>query len=347
MPPLISICIPTYNGEKYLAECMDSVCAQTFVDFEVLVVDDCSSDTTFKIASKYAAHDVRIRVLQNKKNLGLVGNWNRCVELAQGEWIKFVFQDDLIGPECIARMLSACEKDTALVACARELLFEPEITEEVRQCYRRSERTITETWGEEKKISAEQFCQATLEQLGANLIGEPTAVLLHRRVFQMYGNFNPALIMSCDLEYWARVAVHAGFVRVTVPLATFRVHGGATSAGNRGSRSYRMDVLDDLVVLHEFAFNSVYKPLLAAAAERQPPMNMEELFLAKAEWARNVAVSTANALETSDMSLLEEWTEVARSYPRISEVSQRHSFWGRLRERFRRHIPLGLLGRVK
>ena len=341
MKPLVSICIPAYNGARFLRQCIDSILAQTFADFELLVVDDQSSDDTLSIVESYAAQDPRIRVLRNEQNLGLVGNWNRCVELARGEWIKFVFQDDLIAPGCIERMLSACETDTALVACAREFLFDPETTQEVREWYLGSESTIREAWGKEKKISAEKFCQATLRQLGTNLIGEPTAVLLHRRVFQIFGDFNPVLIMSCDLEYWARVAVHTGLMVIAEPLATFRVHGGATSSENRASRGYRMDVLDDLVILHEFAFHLAYEPLRAAAAKQQPPMDMEAIFLAKAKWARNIAEHAANDSKSPDPSLLKDWVEVARSYPGISAIPRQHGFWGRLRGCFRRHSPVG------
>jgi len=342
MKPLVSICIPAYNGVRFLEQCIDSVLAQTFADFELLVVDDQSSDDTLSIVKSYAAQDPRVRVLRNEKNLGLVGNWNRCAELARGEWVKFVFQDDMIAPECLARMLSHCQENTALVSCAREFLFEPETSQGVREWYERNERTIEKTWGKQEKISAEQFCQALLERPGANLVGEPTAVLLRRSVFQNFGFFNPHLIMSCDLEYWARVATHTGFVWVPEPLATFRVHSGATSAENRASRGYRMDVLDDLIILHEFVFHSAYGPLRAASARRVPPVDLAGLFLEKARWARNIADGAAKDPARLDASLLQEWAEVVRHYPKISAVAQRHGIWDKLwtAAGLRRRTPL-------
>ena len=74
MRPAVSICIPTFNGAKYLRECVDSVLAQTHPDFEVLIVDDCSSDDSVAIAEDYARRDSRVRVSVNDRNLGLVGN---------------------------------------------------------------------------------------------------------------------------------------------------------------------------------------------------------------------------------------------------------------------------------
>src|SRR5438552_8302595 len=121
MRPQVSVCIPTYNGAAYLTDCLDSVVSQTYSSFEVLVVDDCSADASAEIARTYARRDSRIRVFVNETNLGLVGNWNRCVQLARNEWIKFVFQDDLIRPECLERMLAvAVESGKPIVSCARE-----------------------------------------------------------------------------------------------------------------------------------------------------------------------------------------------------------------------------------
>ena len=97
MKPPISVCVPTYNGMKYLRECLDSILVQSFENFEVIIVDDQSADGSVDLLSEYAAQDERIRVFRNPQNLGLVGNWNRCLDLASAEWIKFVFQDDLIG----------------------------------------------------------------------------------------------------------------------------------------------------------------------------------------------------------------------------------------------------------
>ncbi|HLJ75313.1 MAG TPA: glycosyltransferase family 2 protein, partial [Thermoanaerobaculia bacterium] len=93
--PGVSICLPTYNGSRYLRECLASALAQTHGDFELVVVDDRSTDETMDIIRDVAHADSRVRVFENDANLGLVGNWNRCIELSSAPWIKFVFQDDL------------------------------------------------------------------------------------------------------------------------------------------------------------------------------------------------------------------------------------------------------------
>src|SRR5579863_4981502 len=99
--PVISICIPTYNGEKYLSECLYHVLNQTYSNFEVIICDDCSTDNTTEIINSYQQKDNRIKIFRNERNLGLCGNWNRCVEHSSGKWIKFIFQDDWMNDNCL------------------------------------------------------------------------------------------------------------------------------------------------------------------------------------------------------------------------------------------------------
>src|SRR2546423_14323182 len=106
MAVTISICVPTYNGARYLKPCLDSALAQTFADFELLVVDDGSTDSTPDLARQYVGGDPRISIRRNERNLGLVANWNRCVDLAGGERGKFRLQDDLMEPSCPGRLLA-------------------------------------------------------------------------------------------------------------------------------------------------------------------------------------------------------------------------------------------------
>lgn len=95
MIPLISIIIPVYNSEKYFEKCLDSVLAQTFTDFEVLVINDGSTDSSGKICDDYAQKDSRIKVF-HKENGGVSSARNLGIENAKGEWICFVDSDDEI-----------------------------------------------------------------------------------------------------------------------------------------------------------------------------------------------------------------------------------------------------------
>ena len=96
--PLLSIIVPVYDVERYLQKCIDSILAQTFTDFELILVDDGSPDNCPALCDAAAAKDARIRVL-HQKNGGLSAARNAGLDVARGEWIGFVDSDDYISPE--------------------------------------------------------------------------------------------------------------------------------------------------------------------------------------------------------------------------------------------------------
>lgn len=103
--PKVSILIPVFNRENYIAECIQSALNQTFTDFEIVVVDNCSDDGTWGICKKFASVDKRIRVFRNDSNIGPVRNWMRCSTEAVGEYGKLLFSDDLMTNDFLERTL--------------------------------------------------------------------------------------------------------------------------------------------------------------------------------------------------------------------------------------------------
>lgn len=110
--PVISVLTPVYNGESYLAECIESVLAQTRADWEYIIVDNCSQDGTAELAERYAARDDRIRVVRCQEFVGVSGNFNRSVHLMsqKSEYCKFISADDWMYPECLELMVSVAER---------------------------------------------------------------------------------------------------------------------------------------------------------------------------------------------------------------------------------------------
>jgi glycosyltransferase involved in cell wall biosynthesis len=320
----VSVCIPCYNGAAYLRECLDAVLSQSFSNYEVIIVDDQSSDNTWEILNQYASQYNHISLFKNKHNLGLVGNWNRCIELASGEWIKFVFQDDLIAPECLERMLNAAKPDSSLIFCRRDFIFEEGTTQSTRDTYLEANALVERLFPDSCPVTARQFSELVLNNMERNLIGEPTVVMLHKRVFQEFGNFNPHLIVSCDTEYWIRVGIHTGVIPVAENLASFRVHGASVSARSHLQRDYRMNVLDGLAMLHEVMFNSHYAPLREVAADLS--VDLTHQFRSKALWAYGLAKRAAVDGVNPDGSLLSEWQDVALHFRGLSTVPLRYSF---------------------
>jgi len=102
-PPLVSIGLPVYNGERFLVEAIDSTLAQTFADFELIISDNASTDTTEEICRDRARLDARIQYRRNPSNQGAARNHNRVLDLARGEFFKWVSHDDVCAPTFLER----------------------------------------------------------------------------------------------------------------------------------------------------------------------------------------------------------------------------------------------------
>ena len=103
---LVSIITPNYNCGRFIAQTIESVLAQTYTNWEMLIVDDCSTNDSVQIAEKYAAKDSRIKLIQNERNSGAAVSRNKAIELAQGEFIAFLDSDDLWLPEKLERQIA-------------------------------------------------------------------------------------------------------------------------------------------------------------------------------------------------------------------------------------------------
>jgi glycosyltransferase involved in cell wall biosynthesis len=115
--PTVSIGIPVFNGGKTLRQALDSLLAQTFTDFEVVISDNASGDETQKICEEYAAADPRIRYYRNERNLGARANFNRVFELSRGEFFRWNSHDDWVAPTFLERCLDALRGDPRAAAC--------------------------------------------------------------------------------------------------------------------------------------------------------------------------------------------------------------------------------------
>lgn len=103
----VSVVITAYNRDKYIIDAIESVLNSSFANFELLIIDDCSTDNTYKIAKIFEQKDSRIRLLKNNQNLGQFANRNKAILLSKGEYIKFVDSDDKIAPNGLELMVNA------------------------------------------------------------------------------------------------------------------------------------------------------------------------------------------------------------------------------------------------
>lgn len=233
--PRVSICIPTYRGAATIGAAIDSVLAQTFEDFELLVVDDGSPDDTVDVAA--SRRDPRLRLLRNPRNLGPQGNWNLCLELARGAYMKLLPHDDLLHPRCLERQVRALDADTrarlALTFCARDVIG-PDGRVRLRH------RGFV---GAAEGEVAREFVIRQCLRRGTNLIGEPGAVLFRRALAQRVGGFDGRHPYVIDLEYWLRLLEHGSAWYCDEALASFRVWRGSWSVAIGGAQSAQFRAL--------------------------------------------------------------------------------------------------------
>lgn len=229
MNPLVSICIPTYNGANYLQEALDSVKKQTYKNIDVVISDDASIDETLSIVNKFKKEvDFPVYIFNHNPS-GIGANWNNCVKKAKGEFIKFLHQDDVLYQECIEKMISITEKDdnVGLVYCRRKIISENNS---------KSHKTWIKTYGE-LHTNLETLYPLTgvlhgkdylkdkkLLNSPLNKIGEPTATLLHKDVFNKVGYFSSKLKQTLDLEYWYRLMPFFNIGFVDEDLIMIRLH---------------------------------------------------------------------------------------------------------------------------
>ncbi len=247
--------MPTYNFAPYLAEAIESVLHQTFTDFEFLIIDDCSQDASADIIRQYAARDQRIKFIVNKRNLGMVKNWNYCLEEAGGEYVKFLFGDDkLASREALAKMVSVLDSDAsaALVASARNV-----INERSRVVSRKSEYH-----GTGKRLGTDIIQDCLFEQ--RNKIGEPTVVLFRKAHAQR--GFNTAYQQLVDLEMWFHILEQGDLYFFDELLCSFREHAEQQTRKNL-ARGLEID--EAFLLLQDYA----RKPYIRLSRFKRAYMN--------------------------------------------------------------------------
>ncbi len=257
----ITIAIPAYNGEKYITECLESVFKQTYPVYDILVVDDQSTDGTVEIIKKFQKRFNNISLHINNKNLGLTGNWNRCIELSKNKWIKYVFQDDILYPDCLRKMYDQLKKDNSeFCICGRDFILEDNVSDNLRAFYL-NKVIKPEKLFKSGYISKENFAVTISEYLFNNVLGEPTSFLFNKTLSSKYGEFSKHIPQLCDYEFAVRLASNTGFSFVPESLVKFRVHGHSASQNNHEYQSIILEEIEPLLLLHKYLFSSKYRVL--------------------------------------------------------------------------------------
>lgn len=218
MKKLATIAIPTYNREKYIKQSINSVLDQTYKNFELLILDNCSTDNTGKIVKNIS--DIRIRYLKNERNIGMINNWNKCVELAEGDYLIILGDDDKLYPEFLEHSLTAHQDN-------------PKIGFSFTHCNKVDpDGKYLMRWGYQFTPSG---CLTDYKYLYYTInydccLTNSSTVLINKKVFKKVGLFEtPYGANTFDFNMWIKIAEEYDVYFIDKVLVDYRIHENQVS----------------------------------------------------------------------------------------------------------------------
>ena len=197
--PTVSVCVPVYNNSATIARCLRSVLDQDGVDFEIVVVDDDSSDESAAIAATMLREGDRL--IRNQPRLGLNLNHNKCLELARGTYVQFVHADDWLLPGALLTLARCFNDPTVGMAFAPRRVETDELAWKARYATPHVHFSKLEEHNQGRSL----VTQIALRGVKDNWIGEPTSVMFRRRLALDVGGFRDDIYQLVDLDLWLRL----------------------------------------------------------------------------------------------------------------------------------------------
>ena len=248
--PLVSVVTPVYNGEPYLAECIESVLAQSYPKWEYVLVNNCSKDSTLETMQRYADRDPRIRVFDNTEFMSQFQNWNHAMRLISPEskYCKVIHADDWIYPECIAEMVALAEEAPSVGVVGAYRLTEGKVDLDSVPCDKPRRTTV---------VSGRELGRSIM--LGMiPPFGSPTSLLIRSDIVRAKDPFYDESIVHADAEVCYALLQETDFGFVHRVLTFTRMHEASITSRTERFRTGR---------LANFAFLVRYGPVYLSPAE--------------------------------------------------------------------------------
>ena len=239
--PKVSVCIPVRNAGDHLHMAVDSVLRQTYINYELIIIDNASTDSSLDWVSNLSANNEKIKFYKNKKNIGLVENFNACLTKATGKYVKFLCADDVLMPECLEQMVAALEfNDSATLVTSRRILIN-----------NNNQFLATKSYSKKTKlVNGKEVINRCM--YGANYIGEPSATMFRREI--LAAGFDAKFPHLVDLELWYRILEHGDLICISKPLCSIRQHELQMTQSNIKSSI----LVEDNIRLFEMYQDKVY-----------------------------------------------------------------------------------------
>ena len=230
LTPRVSVVVPSYNNASFIEATMDSILAQSFEDFELVVADHSSVDGTWELLQHYRT-DPRVRLLRTEAGGGAPRNWERVTAAAGGQLLKLVCGDDIIYPDCLRMQVEAMDAnpEVVLVAAQRDLI-------DVRGAILMSRRGLAGLTG---RVAGRMAARRTVV-VGANIFGEPACVLIRRKTLQDAGGWDGRHPYVIDEATYVNVLLRGDFFGIDRSLAAFRLSSSQWSVHLAREQSHQV-----------------------------------------------------------------------------------------------------------
>ncbi len=232
--PHVSVITPVYNGAEYLAECIESVIAQRYTNWTYVIVNNCSSDNTLEIASRYAEREPRIRIVNNTKFVDVVESHNIAFAqlLSESKYCKIVSADDWIYPECLERMVDVAERNPSVGIVGSYGVTNKGIR-------------VSDVPVGSETFSGESICR--LHLLGSQILSAYTSVLYRADLIRSHRPSFSVTVHSADIHWSLNVLQHSDFGFVHHVLYFERLHDASVSSKLEMFNSFLVDRLDYVI----------------------------------------------------------------------------------------------------
>lgn len=236
----ISVIIPSYNHEKYIKQAINSVLNQTYQNFEIIILDDCSKDKTKKILKNYK--DERIKILYNQTNIGAVNTLNNLIDLANGEYIALLNSDDYWEKTKLEKQIDLMEKNKEIAACFTWADFVDNhnklIVENKKNIFQKENR------------KQEEWLRFFFDY--GNCLCHPS-VMIRKKVYDEIGKYNKIYRQLPDYEFWIRLIKKYNIHIIEENLTHFRI-----IENNEKNTSYLSDENKNLIVYENYAIKIIF-----------------------------------------------------------------------------------------
>ncbi len=246
--PLVSICIPTYNSAAYIVRTIESALRQSYDNIEVVIVDDKSTDDTVNVIQ--AIMDDRIRLICNEVNLGMTGNWNKCINEARGEYIKLIPADDVIYESCIEKSVDMLREheEVSLVIVGTDLINNED---KIIGAYAH--------WPKEGIFEGRKIAKKSV--MLNNFFGNPVCALFRKSDFVKTGGFDADIPYILDFDLWIGLSALGKVAVIKEKLSGFRVRkdsntGKLTGKGSKDYTAEHARLLDKHIAKNSFSMNA-------------------------------------------------------------------------------------------